>query len=125
MRRALIAAVLLLSLIGQAHADYAGNREPLLSRNVGTGRKVVASAGTAEAISTADITINKVIVTAETDNTGIIVVGGSGVVASLSTRQGTPLSAGASVTLPVNRLTGVYIDATVTGDGVTFTYFLG
>ncbi len=33
----------------------------------------------------------KVTITAETDNTGIVVIGGSTVVAALGTRQGTPL----------------------------------
>ncbi len=84
-------------------------------------RKVVASAGTAVALA-ASTTAKLVIITAETDNTGVITVGGSTVVASLSTRRGTPLLAGDSVALEIDNLADVYIDATVTGDGVTFTY---
>ena len=61
-------------------------------------------------------------VTAETDNTGIIVIGGSTVVAALATRRGTPLSAGDTIVLPVSDLANVYIDATVSTDGVTFIY---
>jgi hypothetical protein len=89
----------------------------------GDGRKVVTTAGTAEAVGTA-ITggISEVIVTAETDNTGVIVVGGSTVVAALATRRGTPLLSGESIVMKVHNISEVYIDATVTGDGVTYQY---
>lgn len=88
---------------------------------IGDGRETVDSAGTAQAIASSTAA-KVVIITAETDNTGVIVVGGSTVVASLSTRRGTPLLAGDSVTLEIDNLADVYIDSTVTGDGVTFTY---
>lgn len=98
----------------------------LLDNPAGTlasGRKTVAEAGKAEALGSGGC--NWVILTAETDNTGIIVVGDSKVVAALATRQGTPLSAGDTVTLPVASLGVVYLDTTVNGDGVTFTYGAG
>jgi hypothetical protein len=63
-----------------------------------------------------------VVITALSGNTGVIVVGGSGVVASLSTRSGTPLLAGDTVILDVDDLAKVYIDSTVNGEGVSFTY---
>ena len=88
---------------------------------IANGRKVVAAAATAEALA-ASTAAKVVIITAETDNTGIIVVGGSAVVEALATRQGTPLSAGESVTLQVDNLVDVYLDTTVNGDGVTYTY---
>jgi hypothetical protein len=84
------------------------------------GRKTVASAGTAEKLSTTPTHIVRVTVVAETDNTGTIAVGNSTVVAALSTRRGTPLSAGDSITIEVNELTDVWLDSTVAGDGVTF-----
>jgi len=87
----------------------------------GNGRKVVASAGTAEALA-ATTAIKSVVITAETDNTGIVVVGGSGVVASLSTREGTPLNAGDSISIDIDDLAEVYLDSTVNGEGVTYTY---
>lgn len=92
--------------------------------SLSSGRKTVASAGTAEALSSTATAIREVIITAETDNTGYIVVGGSGVVAALNTRKGTPLAAGASVTLEVKDLGQVYLDTTVSGDGVTYTAVL-
>lgn len=85
------------------------------------GRQVVATAGTRVQLSTTQTSVLEVTVTAETDNTGFVVVGGSTVVASLSTRRGTPLAAGDSYTLAVNDLTDVYLDSTVSGDGVTYS----
>lgn len=85
------------------------------------GRKTVTTGGTAEALSSTATSISEVTITAETDNTGYVVVGNSSVVASLATRKGTPLSAGQTITLAVNNLTKVYLDVTVNGDGVTYT----
>lgn len=89
------------------------------------GRKVVAAAGTAEKLA-ASTAIRSVTITAETDNTGIVVVGDDTVVAALATRRGTPLNAGDSMTLEAARdavddLNQVWLDATVSGDGVTYS----
>lgn len=92
---------------------------------IANGRKVTVSAGTAVALATST-TAKWVTVQAETDNTGIVVVGGSGVVAALATRQGIALYAGDSYgPIPIDNLADVYIDTTVSGDGVTFTYGTG
>jgi hypothetical protein len=92
-----------------------------------SGRKVVASAATAEALGTVGPTYDVIVITAETDNTGVIAVGGSDVVAALATRKGTPLIAGQAITLDIDDtqlgLEQIFIDATVTGDGVTYTTF--
>jgi len=88
---------------------------------VGDGRKVVAAAGTAEALS-AQQDCKSVTIIAETDNTGVISVGGSTVVAALATRRGTPLAAGESFSLDIGDLSLVWLDSTVNGDGVTYTY---
>lgn len=84
------------------------------------GRKTVTAAGTAEALSATSVPVVSVAITAETDNTGVIVVGGTGVIAALATRTGTPLSAGDTVILENVNLNAVFIDTTVSGDGVTF-----
>jgi hypothetical protein len=89
---------------------------------IADNRKVVASAGTREALA-ASTACKKVIITAETDNTGVIAVGGTTVVAALATRRGTPLLAGDSIELEIDDLNDINIDSTVTGDGVTYTYF--
>jgi hypothetical protein len=84
------------------------------------GRKVVEVAGTRERLSTLTDETTSVVVYAETDNTGTIVVGDETVVASLSTRRGVPLNAGDSVTVNVTQLPFIWLDATVSGDGATF-----
>ncbi len=86
------------------------------------GRKVVATAGVAEPLAATSFEVDWVISTAELDNTGLTVFGDSTVVASLSTRLGTPLYASDTVVLHAVDLNEVYIDSTVTGDGVTFTF---
>lgn len=87
---------------------------------VADGRKVVTTAGTPVALASST-PAKGVQITAETDNTGTIVVGSSTVVATLATRRGTPLGPGDSLHLRVDNLADVYLDSTVSGDGVTFT----
>lgn len=88
---------------------------------IGDGRKEVDTAGTRVALASSTAA-KVVIITAETDNTSIVVVGGATVVAALATRRGTPLLAGDSVTLEIDNLVDVYIDAMVSTEGVTYTY---
>lgn len=87
------------------------------------GRKEVATAGTRVALAAASTPCKFVVITAETNNTGLIVVGGSTVVAAEATRQGTPLNAGDHFGFPIDNLTKVYIDSTIDTDGVTFNYY--
>lgn len=89
---------------------------------VNDGRKVVTTAGTRVALASST-SCKWVTITAETDNTGLIVVGSaSTVVATLATRQGTPLYPGDSITIITDNLADIGLDSTVSGDGVTFTY---
>ena len=90
--------------------------------NIKDGRKVVASAGTAERLVAAVTRCKKVTIMAELDNTDYVVVGDSTVVAALATRRGIPLGAGTSITLDVDDLYAVFVDAVVSGEGVTFIY---
>ena len=89
--------------------------------SIADNRKVVTTAGTAVALA-ASTTCKYVVIAAEADNTGVIAVGGSTVVATLATRRGIPLNAGEKIGFPIDNLADVYIDSTVNGDGVTFTY---
>lgn len=87
----------------------------------------MTAAGTAEAISDSNYKYALITICAETDNTGVIAVGNSGVIASLSTRTGIPLEASDCYTLSSPSTNGeelktIYIDSTVSGDGVTFQY---
>jgi len=88
---------------------------------IGHGVKTVTTAGT-DVVLSASTTAKVVIITAQTDNTGLVAVGGSGVDATVLTGTGVALWAGDSVTLLVDDLADVYIDATVSGDGVRYTY---
>lgn len=92
---------------------------------VGDGRKVVTTGGTAVALNTSSVPVLHVDITAETDNTGVVVAGTSTVVAALATRRGTPLNAGDTLTLYNVDLKDVFLDAAVNGDGVTFSYVAG
>lgn len=86
------------------------------------GRKVVAAAATAEALSSTRLGVSYIIITAETNNTGVVAVGASTVVAAEATRLGIPLNAGDSLSLGAVNLADVYLDVTVSGDGVTYLY---
>lgn len=90
---------------------------------IGDGRKVVASAATAVALVASSTPCKRITICAETDNTGTIVVGASTVIAALSTRRGIPLEAGDVYELDIDDVADVFIDSTVSGDGVTFAYF--
>ncbi len=85
-------------------------------------RKTVTVAGTREQIAIAT-PCSKVIITAMISNTGYVVVGGSTVVAAEATRRGIPLVAGQSMEINIGNLSKIYIDAEVTGEGITYIYF--
>ena len=91
---------------------------------IGDNRQTVTTGGTAVQLSSTSVACRQVVITAETDNTGYIVVGASTVVASLSTRRGCPLAAGDSLVLNMTNLNQIYLDTTVNGDGVTYLYVL-
>lgn len=90
------------------------------------GRKVVATAATREPLTSSGRAFWSLVLQAETDNTGVVVVGGSTVVAAQATRRGIALNAGDIVTItraedgPDMDLSLVYLDVTVSGDGVTY-----
>lgn len=88
----------------------------------GHGVKTVTTAGTDVSLVSAITWAKWVIVQAQTDNTGYVAVGASGVDATVATGTGVLLAAGENVTLPARDLKDIYIDATVSGDGVRYTY---
>ena len=88
---------------------------------LGQGVKTIAAAGTDEVLA-ASTACRWVSIQAQTDNTGIIAVGGTGVDATVATGNGIALAAGDTLTLEITNLAAIYIDATVTGDGVRYTY---
>ena len=87
------------------------------------GRTVVTTAGTRVALASSTA-CKEVVITAETDNTGIVVVGAAAtVVAALATRRGIPLNAGDSVVMQTDNLADLGLDSTVSTDGVTYVAF--
>lgn len=87
------------------------------------GRKIVTSAGIRVPLASSTA-CKEVVITAETDNTGIVAVGAaSTVIAALATRTGIPLNAGDSIVLQTDNLADVGLDSMVSGDGVTFMAF--
>lgn len=91
------------------------------STGIGHGVKVVATAGTDEALA-GSTAAKWIILQAQTDNTGLIAVGATGVDATVATGNGVLLTAGDAVTLPIDNLADVFVDSTVSGDGVRYTY---
>ena len=86
-------------------------------------RKIVATAGTRVPLASSTA-CKEVVITAETDNTGIVVVGAAAtVVAAIATRRGVPLAAGDSIVLQIDNLADIGLDSMVSGDGVTFVAF--
>ena len=84
---------------------------------LGSGYRDVNTAGTAEAVS-GSVVIRRILMKASLANTGNIYVGDSDV----STTEGFPLDAGEVWIGTVDNLTDIWINATVSGDSLGFTY---
>lgn len=91
--------------------------------SINDGRQTVTTAGTRVALLVNSVPCKHITITAETNNTDIIVVGGATVVAALATRRGVPLYPGDTYDLDIDNLMDVYLDALVSTEGVTYTYF--
>jgi hypothetical protein len=96
----------------------------------GTGDLVlnVTTAGTRQRLNASALKVRRAIITAHTNNRDAVVIGGSTVVAALgtagaATRRGTPLFPNDTVSVDYDDLTNIWIDAVVSGDGVSVWYF--
>jgi hypothetical protein len=85
------------------------------------GRKVVSTAGAREALVAVATPAKGVYITALSTNTGVVVVGGVTVVATASIMQGTPLWGGDTIPVEIDDLMKIYLDVTVSGNGVSYT----
>ena len=83
------------------------------------GIETVDAAGTAQVLASST-KCKRVSIKAELDNTGNIFVGGSDV--DKTTKNGIILDAGEAWIFYVDNLADIWIDASVTGDGVHYTY---
>lgn len=88
--------------------------------DIGSGQETVAVAGTCVQLSEESLSILSVTVKALATNGGNIYVGDETVDAT----SGFVLAAGESVSMDVDDLSDVYIDADVNGEGVSFIYLL-
>lgn len=89
--------------------------------NLKTGQQVVAAAGTP--VKLPDFRVGEdcsLVIKAKKTNTGIIGVGYSSVTAALSATDNFQLEAGEAVKLKVDSPAKVWIDASVSGEGVEF-----
>lgn len=87
-------------------------------------RQTVTTAGTRVQLTSSVIRARQVDITALHTNTGIITVGSSTVVAAAGTRRGTPLNPGDTYTGYNVDLSQVYLDSTVNGEGVSYSYIV-
>jgi len=92
-------------------------------RTVGDGVKSNVTAGTALQLSSSSIACRRVIVQARVANTGNIAVGASTVVATAGAERGIVLVPGGSYIFNVTDVNKLYIDAAVSGEGVSYIYF--
>lgn len=90
--------------------------------NIVDGNKTVTTAGTRVQLSTAYVPCVSITITANSANTGIICAGGSAIVATSSGRTGVPLSAGDTAIIEIVNLNKLYLDSTVSGEGVSYYY---
>ncbi len=91
---------------------------------IGNGSKNVTTAGTDVALSSSSVPCRSVAIMAKLTNTGYIAVGSAGVDATVSSGDGVLLAAGDTMTIDVSDLNLVYIDSTVNGEGVRYTYIV-
>jgi hypothetical protein len=87
----------------------------------GDGVKVVAAAGTDEALA-ASTAAKWVTIQAQTDNTSRVSIGATGVDATIATGDGISLAPGDVVTIPCDNLADIFVDALVSGEGVRYVY---
>lgn len=96
--------------MGGVFADQGFHGAPI------TGQKNVTTAGTAVQITTTNTGIHTVVVRAKIANTGKIYVGAS----TVSSTTGLELGPGDAITVTTGNLANIYLDCSVSGEGVTY-----
>lgn len=82
-----------------------------------SGQKTITTAGTKERITDQHISIAQILIRALTDNTGQIYI----IFSETKTgSEGYTLDAGENVTIPIDDLSKIYLDAETNGEGVCF-----
>ena len=95
-------------------------KQPSVTDRLKSGGKTVTTAGTRVQLSTSSVNCIDLIVQAKRSNTGRIYIGGSDV--ANDDAHGIYLTAGQSISLNITNLNQVYLDSSVSGEGVAYTY---
>ena len=93
---------------------------PRLPTSITDGSKNVTTAGSRVQIVTATTYCIRIIITAKAANTGTIWVGG----ATVANGSGIPLVALQSVLIDIDDLSKIYLDSTVSLEGITYAYLV-
>lgn len=96
-----------------------------IGKTIVSGRKSVTTPGVAEKLVATSTYCFMLIVSADLGNTNPVVVGGSETLAAGGSQKGIVLVPGNNpVTIVVNDVSKVYVDAQTASDAVCFTYFV-
>ncbi len=94
-----------------------------IAKTIVSDRTVVASAGIRVQLSATSVSIFRIDVSADIGNTNVVVIGDSSIVATSGSQKGTVLFAGnPSITIYIDNLNKLYVDAITGGDAITYTY---
>lgn len=101
-------------------ANYFSNKgdTTLVPHTLGNAIVNVTTAGTRVQLTATSTPILSVVIKAKTANTGTIYVGNSAV----SSSNGFVLLAGDTVSIEIDDLSKIYLDASVNGEGITYLY---
>jgi hypothetical protein len=102
-------------------------REPIFGEVLNHGSKTVASAGTAEPLTSTRVNCLEVLIQVKPSNTGFIAIGGAavpndgsaGIILEAPTAGVTP----PSLPISAQNLDQIYINPEVNGEGVNFIYW--
>ena len=103
--------------------DNAGTFAVQSGHDITGGADGVTTDDTSGQVLGGDVDCKKIDIQAQTDNTGVIAVGFTGVDATEATGTGILLYAGDVYSLEINNLNLIYIESSVSGEGVRYTYF--
>ena len=96
-----------------------------IANKIVSGRKAVSVAGTAEKLLDASTYCYRIDLCADLGNTNPVVIGGSAVVAAAGSQKGIVLIPGNDpITILVNNVNKVWVDAQTSGEAVCFTYYV-
>lgn len=108
-------------VIPMGGAGTGGSKDASPPSVIGSGNASIVTPGVPVAIA-GRTPCKKVVLCAPSSNTGEVYVGGANVSAANGSEVGIVLLPIGMTTLEINDLSKIYIDATVAGEGVSFTY---